>query len=233
MTDDQIDQTQREPSAEAQIAADKIQSLDVFTFDKWTERRELTTNARRVIAFALDAFAAQAVAADRAQRDDRINEALAKPIWLKEKPSREVQAIRSALCVSYLLDIAAQRGITSMTQRRPLSEANAKRLAEIDAHMATWGADGSRCDRDPYEECTLTFDEVRFLRSLLDASDQRAAAVEECARWHDETALRCSAKADDPNQSRGGRSSLKGLAAWHAECAEHLRALLRPADREG
>lgn len=52
-----------EPSADAVIAADKIGSLDVFTSDRWTERRELTSHARSVIALALDAFAAQAGAA--------------------------------------------------------------------------------------------------------------------------------------------------------------------------
>lgn len=56
-----------ESSAAAIIAADKIKTLDVLTSDRWTENRELTAYARSVIAHAFDAFAAQAVAAERAK----------------------------------------------------------------------------------------------------------------------------------------------------------------------
>ena len=61
-----------EPSAEAIIAADRIESLDVFTSDRWIERRELTAHARSVIAFALDAFAARKVAEATAAERERI-----------------------------------------------------------------------------------------------------------------------------------------------------------------
>jgi hypothetical protein len=86
-----------EPSAEAIIAADRIESLDVFTSDRWTERRELTAHARSVIAFALDAFAArkvaEAVATERQRIARRVSERVIVRLSVGRDPLVEVNEV--------------------------------------------------------------------------------------------------------------------------------------------